>query len=81
MPDSEVEPAPYESTDRTIYRRPWHPTFHDLRSPGKRGLCTVAGVESPHPARWSIRVRQQNGEQVWYAACDDYVPPPAEGGD
>ena len=78
MPDIEVEPAPYESTDRTIYRRPWHPTFHDLRSPGKRGLCTVAGVEIPHPAKWSIQVRQQTGEEIWYAACNDHVPPPAE---
>ena len=49
MPDSEVEPTPYESTDRTTYRRPWHPTFHDLRSPGKRGLCTRRRGREPTP--------------------------------
>ena len=68
----------YESDYRTVYRDRWARTYHDEGTKAKQGWCTVAGVEDPHKAQWSLRVRQTNDEEVWVAACKDHVPPDIE---
>jgi hypothetical protein len=67
----------YVSKYRTLRRWPWARTFHDGNPKAQQGLCTVAGVEVPHRARWSLKVRDKSGE-VFVAACDEHVPPDAE---
>jgi hypothetical protein len=66
----------YESKYRTLRSRPYHRSWHDSPQ-AKKGLCTVAGVERPHPATRSLLVRDSSGNEVWVAACEDHVPPNA----
>lgn len=61
---------------RTLLNKPYHRTWHDS-SEAKQGLCTVAGVEPPHRATRSLKVRDSKGGEAWVAACDDHVPPDA----
>jgi hypothetical protein len=50
-------------------------TFHDGNPKAQQRLCTVAGVQQPHRAQWSLMVKETTGNQVWVAACDEHVPP------
>jgi hypothetical protein len=63
----------YASRFRTVSKQPWVATLH-REGPAKRGLCTVAGVEVPHGASWSLVLRDSWGESRW-ASCDKHVPP------
>ena len=65
----------YESKYRTVLKRPWARAFHSGNPKAQQHLCTVAGVEQPHPARWSLKVKETRGNEVWVAACDAHVPP------
>lgn len=60
---------------RTIDKRRWARTYHSGNSKAQQGHCTVAGVEQPHRARWSVRARETTGGEVWVAACDEHLPP------
>jgi hypothetical protein len=63
---------------RTIRKWPWARAFHDGNPKAQQGLCTVAGVEQSHRARWSVKVRQTTGGAAWVAACDEHLPPQEE---
>jgi len=72
----------YESTYRTILKRPYHRSWHDLSAPqAKAGYCTVTGG-AKHRAEFSILVRSTNdGHECWLAACAQHVPPMAQRGE
>jgi len=65
----------YESKYQTVLKRPWARAFHSGNPKAQQQLCTVAGVEQPHRARWSLKVKETTGNEVWVAACDAHVPP------
>ena len=65
----------YESKYRTVHKRPWARAFHSGNPKAQQRLCTVAGVEQPHRARWSLKVKDTTGNEVWVAACAAHVPP------
>jgi hypothetical protein len=65
----------YESKYRTLLKRPWARTYHSGNLKAQQQLCTVAGVEELHRARWSLRVKETTGNEVWVVACDAHVPP------
>jgi hypothetical protein len=48
----------YESKYQTSRTYPWARTFHDGNPKAQQRLCTVAGVEQPHPAQWSLMVKE-----------------------
>jgi hypothetical protein len=65
----------YESRYRTVLKRPWARTYHSGNPKAQQQLCTIAGVEKPHKARWSLKVKETSGNEVWVAACDAHIPP------
>jgi hypothetical protein len=71
----------YESKYRTALKRPWARTYHDGNPKAQQRLCTVAGVEQPHRARWSLKVKETTGNEVWVASCDAHTPPRAGTGE
>jgi hypothetical protein len=54
----------YESKYQTVLKRPWARTYHDGNPKAQQQLCTVAGVEQPHRARWSLKVKGTTGNEV-----------------
>lgn len=65
----------YDSKYRPVLKGPWARAFHSGNPKARQQLCTVAGVEQPHRARWSLKVKETTGNQVWVAACDTHMPP------
>ena len=54
----------YASRYRTILKRPWARTYHSGNPKAQLQLCTIAGVEKPHRARWSLKVKETSGNEV-----------------
>jgi hypothetical protein len=63
---------------RTIRKWTWARTWHDRNPKAQQGFCTVANVEEPHRAQWSVKVRETTGGVAWVAACDEHLLPEEE---
>jgi hypothetical protein len=66
---------PRRSDGESMMYQSKHRTILSNNPKAQQRLCTVAGVEQPHQARWSLKVRETTGSEVWVAACGTYVPP------
>jgi hypothetical protein len=51
---------------------PHNPAEHRTPGPGANGLCSWAGVETPHEARWTVKTEHKR-ERRTHAACTKHL--------